>query len=268
MGAGIAQVFATLGATVVLAESGDREAARERVINGLQRAAERDKLGGRTPAEVAARLTVVADIEDLPADADLVIEAVPEVVDLKLDVLHRVEGAVGPQCVIASNTSSLSIAVLAAALDAPHRLVGMHFFNPVPASTLVEIIRTPDTDGTVVDRVRGWVELLGKQEVLVNDSPGFATSRLGVCLGLEAIRMLEEGVADADSIDRAMELGYRHPMGPLRSTDLVGLDVRLAIAEHLASTLGERFAPPQLLRDMVARGDLGRKTGRGFHTWS
>lgn len=267
MGAGIAQVFATLGATVVLAESGDREAARERVINGLQRAAERDKLGGRTPDEVAARLTVVADIEDLPADADLVIEAVPEVVDLKLDVLHRVEGTVGPQCVIASNTSSLSIAVLAAALDAPHRLVGMHFFNPVPASTLVEIIRTPDTDDAVVDRVRGWVELLGKQEVLVNDSPGFATSRLGVCLGLEAIRMLEEGVADADSIDRAMELGYRHPMGPLRSTDLVGLDVRLAIAEHLASTLGERFAPPQLLRDMVANGELGRKTGRGFHTW-
>ena len=268
MGAGIAQVFATLGATVVLAESGDREAARERVINGLQRAAERDKLGGRTPDEVAARLTVVADIEDLPTAADVVIEAVPEVVDLKLDVLHRVEGAVGPQCVIASNTSSLSIAVLAAALDAPRRLVGMHFFNPVPASTLVEIIRTPDTDDAVVDRVRGWVELLGKQEVLVNDSPGFATSRLGVCLGLEAIRMLEEGVADAESIDRAMELGYRHPMGPLRSTDLVGLDVRLAIAEHLASTLGERFAPPQLLRDKVARGDLGRKTGRGFHTWS
>ncbi|KXO91545.1 3-hydroxybutyryl-CoA dehydrogenase (plasmid) [Tsukamurella tyrosinosolvens] len=268
MGAGIAQVFATLGATVVLAESGDREAARERVINGLQRAAERDKLGGRTPDEVAARLTVVADIEDLPAAADVVIEAVPEVVDLKLDVLHRVEGAVGPQCVIASNTSSLSIAVLAAALDAPRRLVGMHFFNPVPASTLVEIIRTPDTDDAVVDRVRGWVELLGKQEVLVNDSPGFATSRLGVCLGLEAIRMLEEGVADAESIDRAMELGYRHPMGPLRSTDLVGLDVRLAIAEHLASTLGERFAPPQLLRDKVANGELGRKTGRGFHTWS
>ena len=267
MGAGIAQVFATLGATVVLAESGDREAARERVINGLQRAAERDKLGGRTPDEVAARLTVVADIEDLPTAADVVIEAVPEVVDLKLDVLHRVEGTVGPQCVIASNTSSLSIAVLAAALDAPHRLVGMHFFNPVPASTLVEIIRTPDTDDAVVDRVRGWVELLGKQEVLVNDSPGFATSRLGVCLGLEAIRMLEEGVADADSIDRAMELGYRHPMGPLRSTDLVGLDVRLAIAEHLASTLGERFAPPQLLRDKVANGELGRKTGRGFHTW-
>ncbi|CAM3898916.1 3-hydroxybutyryl-CoA dehydrogenase [Tsukamurella ocularis] len=238
------------------------------MASGLQRAAERDKLGGATPAEVLARVTVVSAIDELPAGADLVVEAVPEIVDLKLDVLHRIEGTVGPQCVIASNTSSLSIAVLAAALDAPERLVGMHFFNPVPASTLVEIVRTDATAGPVVDRVRGWVELLGKQEVLVNDSPGFATSRLGVCLGLEAIRMLEDGVADAESIDRAMELGYRHPMGPLRSTDLVGLDVRLAIAEHLASTLGERFAPPQLLRDMVARGDLGRKTGRGFHTWS
>ncbi|MGZ9825339.1 3-hydroxyacyl-CoA dehydrogenase family protein [Tsukamurella ocularis] len=268
MGAGIAQVFATLGAAVVIAESGDRSAAAERVATGLQRAAERDKLGGATPAEVLARVTVVSAIDELPAGADLVVEAVPEIVDLKLDVLHRIEGTVGPQCVIASNTSSLSIAVLAAALDAPERLVGMHFFNPVPASTLVEIVRTDATAGPVVDRVRGWVELLGKQEVLVNDSPGFATSRLGVCLGLEAIRMLEDGVADAESIDRAMELGYRHPMGPLRSTDLVGLDVRLAIAEHLASTLGERFAPPQLLRDMVARGDLGRKTGRGFHTWS
>ncbi|NMD55533.1 MULTISPECIES: 3-hydroxyacyl-CoA dehydrogenase family protein [Tsukamurella] len=267
MGAGIAQVFATLGATVVLVESGDRAAAAERVATGLQRAAERDKLGGATPDEVLARVAFAAGIDELPADADVVIEAVPEVIDLKLDVLHRIEGAVGPQCVIASNTSSLSIAALAAALDAPQRLVGMHFFNPVPASTLVEIIRTDDTDAAVVERVRGWVSLLGKQEVLVNDSPGFATSRLGVCLGLEAIRMLEEGVADAESIDRAMELGYRHPMGPLRSTDLVGLDVRLAIAEHLAATLGERFTPPQLLRDMVARGDLGRKSGRGFHTW-
>ncbi|TWS18608.1 3-hydroxyacyl-CoA dehydrogenase family protein [Tsukamurella asaccharolytica] len=268
MGAGIAQVFATLGSSVVIAENGDRAAAAERVATGLQRAAERGTLGGAAPDEVLARVAVAARIDELPTDAEVVVEAVPEIIDLKLDVLHRVEGVVGPQCVIASNTSSLSIAVLAAALDTPSRLVGMHFFNPVPASTLVEIIRTPHTAGEVVDRVRGWVELLGKQEVLVNDSPGFATSRLGVCLGLEAIRMLEEGVADAASIDRAMELGYRHPMGPLRSTDLVGLDVRLAIAEHLTSTLGERFAPPQLLRDMVARGDLGRKTGRGFHTWS
>ncbi len=268
MGAGIAQVFATLGSSVVIAENGDRAAAAERVATGLQRAAERDKLGGQAPDEVLARVAFAAEIDKLPADADVVIEAVPEIADLKVDVLHRIESTVGPQTVVASNTSSLSIAGLAAALENPARLVGMHFFNPVPASTLVEIIRTPATDSAVVDAVRGWVGLLGKQEVLVNDSPGFATSRLGVCLGLEAIRMLEEGVADAESIDRAMELGYRHPMGPLRSTDLVGLDVRLAIAEHLATTLGDRFTPPQLLRDMVDRGELGRKTGRGFHTWS
>jgi 3-hydroxybutyryl-CoA dehydrogenase len=143
----------------------------------------------------------------------------------------------------------------------------MHFFNPVPASSLVEVVRAPGTDDAVVDAVLAWVTALGKSSVLVNDSPGFATSRLGVGLGLEAIRMLEEGVADAESIDRAMELGYRHPMGPLRSSDLVGLDVRLAIAEHLHKTLGDRFAPPQLLRDKVARGELGRKTGQGFYTW-
>jgi len=146
-------------------------------------------------------------------------------------------------------------------------LVGMHFFNPVPASALVEIVVGPQTDEAVRDRARSWAAALRKTAIVVRDSPGFATSRLGVLLGLEAIRMLEEGVADAESIDRAMELGYRHPMGPLRSTDLVGLDVRLAIAEHLRRELGERFAPPQLLRDKVARGELGKKSGQGFYNW-
>lgn len=144
----------------------------------------------------------------------------------------------------------------------------MHFFNPVPASSLVEIVRSTQTDTATVDAVASWVELLGKTAVIVNDAPGFATSRLGVCLGLEAIRMVEEGVASPADIDRAMELGYRHPMGPLRSTDLVGLDVRLAIAEHLANELGERFTPPQLLRDKVSRGELGRKTRHGFYDWT
>jgi 3-hydroxybutyryl-CoA dehydrogenase len=143
----------------------------------------------------------------------------------------------------------------------------MHFFNPVPASALVEVVVGPATADAVRDRAVAWVRTLGKTEVVVRDSPGFATSRLGVLLGLEAIRMLEEGVADAETIDRAMELGYRHPTGPLRSTDLVGLDVRLAIAEHLHHELGDRFAPPRLLRDKVARGELGRKTGRGFFSW-
>ncbi|OZD67527.1 3-hydroxybutyryl-CoA dehydrogenase [Rhodococcus sp. 05-340-1] len=267
MGAGIAQVFAALGSTVVIAEAADQQAALGRVSTGLDRAHERGKLS-EDPAAILARVSTVAGPAELPADLDLIVEAVPEIPSLKVEVLALIDKVASDNTVIASNTSSISIAELGAALSDPSRFIGMHFFNPVPASTLVEIVRAPATSPDVVERVQQWVSLLGKTEVLVNDSPGFATSRLGVCLGLEAIRMLEEGVADAESIDRAMELGYKHPMGPLRSTDLVGLDVRLAIAEHLASTLGDRFTPPQLLRDMVARGDIGRKSGRGFHDWT
>jgi 3-hydroxybutyryl-CoA dehydrogenase len=192
---------------------------------------------------------------------------VPERADLKVAVLAAAESALGPDAVLATNTSSLSVTELAAALRRPARFLGLHFFNPVPASRLVEVVVAPETAPEVVATARTWVRALGKTDVVVRDSPGFASSRLGVLLGLEAIRMLEEGVADAEAIDTAMELGYRHPMGPLRSTDLVGLDVRLAIAEYLASTLGDRFTPPQLLRDKVAAGELGRKTGRGFHTY-
>ena len=268
MGAGIAQVFAGLGGAVTIAESGDAEAALQRVSTGLDRAHERGKLGDQDPATVLARVSVVGAVSSLPPSLDLIVEAVPEIAALKVEVLAAAETVAGERTVIASNTSSMSIAELGAALTDPSRFIGMHFFNPVPASLLVEIVRAPQTRPEVVDSVRAWVSMLGKAEVLVSDSPGFATSRLGVGLGLEAIRMLEEGVADAESIDRAMELGYRHPMGPLRSTDLVGLDVRLAIAEHLASTLGDRFTPPALLREKVARGELGRKTGQGFHTWS
>ncbi len=217
---------------------------------------------------VLDRVTVSGDLARLPSNVDLVVEAVPERVEIKVDVLSRAESVVSDGTVLASNTSSLSIAELGAALREPGRFLGMHFFNPVPASALVEVVTAPATRDVVTDRVREWVRALGKTDVVVRDSPGFATSRLGVLLGLEAIRMLEEGVADAKAIDDAMELGYRHPMGPLRSTDLVGLDVRLAIAEHLHSTLGERFAPPQLLRDKVAAGELGRKSGRGFYDWS
>ncbi|MBW0293050.1 MULTISPECIES: 3-hydroxyacyl-CoA dehydrogenase family protein [Rhodococcus] len=268
MGAGIAQVFASLGGAVTIAESGDTAAALQRVSAGLDRAHERGKLDDQDPATVLARVSTVDAVTSLPPSLDLIVEAVPEIAALKVEVLAAAETVAGESTVIASNTSSMSIAELGAALTDPGRFIGMHFFNPVPASLLVEIVRAPQTRPEVVDSVRAWVSMLGKAEVLVNDSPGFATSRLGVGLGLEAIRMLEEGVADAESIDRAMELGYRHPMGPLRSTDLVGLDVRLAIAEHLASTLGDRFAPPALLREKVARGELGRKTGQGLHTWS
>lgn len=268
MGAGIAQVFAAAGAAVTIAESNRdaAESARERVASGLRRANEKGSFTGDLERTLD-RVDTVTSITELPGDSGLVIEAVPEDLAAKIQVLSIVEKVVEPTAVMASNTSSLSITELAAVLDHPQRFLGMHFFNPVPASLLVEIVRAPETTGDVVRSVLAWVHALDKSEVVVRDSPGFATSRLGVALGLEAIRMLEEGVADAESIDRAMELGYRHPMGPLRSTDLVGLDVRLAIAEHLHTTLGERFRPPQLLRDKVAHRDLGRKTGQGFYAW-
>jgi 3-hydroxybutyryl-CoA dehydrogenase len=269
MGAGIAQGFLLAGARVEVVEAGDTaaDAARGRIADGLEEAARRGKLGGDDVGATFARLSLVDSAADLAPGTGLVVEAVPERPDLKVAVLTAAETALGADAVLATNTSSLSITELAAALQRPDRFLGMHFFNPVPASKLVEVVVAPETAPDVVESARRWVRALGKTDVVVKDSPGFASSRLGVLLGLEAIRMLEEGVADAEAIDTAMELGYRHPMGPLRSTDLVGLDVRLAIAEYLAGTLGDRFDPPQLLRDKVAAGELGRKTGRGFHDY-
>ncbi|MFD3688526.1 3-hydroxyacyl-CoA dehydrogenase family protein [Nocardiopsis sp. NPDC058631] len=268
MGAGIVQQFLTAGADVVLVEATAQaaEAGRARVASGLDGARARGKIDAE-PAAYLARLRTVTDAADIPAGTGLVVEAVPERPELKIAVLAAAEAAVGEDTVLASNTSSLSVTELAAALKRPRRFLGTHFFNPVPASKLVEIVVAPETDPGVLASVRGWVAALGKTEIVVRDAPGFATSRLGVMLGLEAIRMVEEGVASPADIDTAMELGYRHPMGPLRLTDLVGLDVRLAIAEHLASELGDRFTPPDLLRRMVAEGKLGKKTGQGFHTW-
>lgn len=269
MGAGIAQSFAAAGSSVVVLEHDDATAAvaLDRIAAGLRRAAQRGVLGELAVSDVSGRVTAVSSTAELPYDADLVVEAVPEDAALKARLLVAAEQAVGEGCVLATNTSSLPVTELATALRRPGRFLGMHFFNPVPVSALVELVLAPETTRGTLDAAVGWTHSLGKQEVVVQDSPGFASSRLGLALGLEAIRMLEEGVADAEAIDTAMRLGYRHPMGPLRLTDLVGLDVRLAIAEHLHATLGERFAPPRLLREKVARGELGRKTGQGFHRW-
>ncbi|MFW6694577.1 3-hydroxyacyl-CoA dehydrogenase family protein [Streptomyces sp. MAR4 CNX-425] len=271
MGAGIAQSFATAGSRVVIVESGaDAAAALERVAGGLRRAAERGRLAaGTDPEEVRSRVRAVRSVEELAAgpEPELVVEAVPEDAALKARVLAAAERAVGPDAVLATNTSSLSVTELAAALARPGRFLGMHFFNPVPASELVELVTAAETGPAALAAAHGWTRTLGKTAVVVRDSPGFASSRLGVALGLEAIRMAEEGVAAPADIDAAMRLGYKHPMGPLRLTDLVGLDVRLAIAEHLCRTLGDRFAPPELLRAKVARGELGRKAGQGFYTW-
>ncbi|MFE7760480.1 3-hydroxyacyl-CoA dehydrogenase family protein [Streptomyces sp. NPDC057438] len=260
MGAGIAQSFAAAGSSVVVVEqdADATDAALARIAAGLRRA------GGE---EAGPRVTAVASVTELPRDADLVVEAVPEDAALKARLLAAAEQAVGEWCVLASNTSALSVTDLAASLRHPGRFLGMHFFNPVPVSALIELVVAPDTTGDTLESAVRWTRALGKQEVVVGDSPGFASSRLGLALGLEAIRMVEEGVAAPDAIDSAMTLGYKHPTGPLRLTDLVGLDVRLAIAEHLHATLGERFAPPRLLREKVARGELGRKSGQGFYSW-
>jgi 3-hydroxybutyryl-CoA dehydrogenase len=260
MGGGIAHAFVVVGAavTVVETDAASATAARARIDASLART---DAEGVR----VAGTFDVVTDAAALTA-CRLVVEAVPELVDLKHDVLRAIAAA-APSAVIGSNTSSLSIDGLADALPDPSRLVGLHFFNPVPVSALVEVVVGPRTAPGLVDDARGWVAGLGKTAITVKDSPGFASSRLGVAIALEAMRMLEDGVADAVDIDTAMTLGYRHPVGPLRTTDLVGLDVRLSIAEHLERELGPRFAPPRVLRDKVAAGELGRKTGQGFYTW-
>ncbi|MRX44016.1 3-hydroxyacyl-CoA dehydrogenase family protein [Agromyces kandeliae] len=267
MGAGIAHAFLLAGSrvTVVERDADAAEAARTRVLDSVAASVARGTTD-ETADALGARFGVATDVADF-AGSDLVVEAVPEDLDLKVDALTRVEAALGADAALASNTSSISIDELAGRLDRPERFLGLHFFNPVPASALVEIVRGTATDGALVEEARGWVEAIGKAPIVVHDAPGFASSRLGVALGLEAIRMLEEGVASAEDIDTAMVLGYKHPVGPLRLTDLVGLDVRLGIAEYLAGELGERFEPPALLRRMVAEGKLGRKTGEGFHLW-
>jgi 3-hydroxybutyryl-CoA dehydrogenase len=267
MGAGIAHAFLLAGARVVVVERDDEQAdaASERVRAALHASVDR---GATTETEdvIAGRLRLATDVTAF-SGSDLVVEAVPEDFALKRDALRRVEGVLGANAVVASNTSSMSIDDLASGLTRPGAFLGLHFFNPVPASSLVEIVLGQATSPELAATAVGWVRALGKTPVTVRDAPGFASSRLGVAIALEAIRMLEEGVASADDIDAAMVLGYRFPIGPLRLTDQVGLDVRLGIAEYLHEKLGERFAPPQLLRDKVAAGDLGRKSGRGFFDW-
>lgn len=269
MGAGIAHALLLAGSSVTVVERDDAEAsvARSRVERAVTASARRGQVSD--PGEVLARLDPVAGTAGAGlAGADLVIEAVPEDVDLKLAALRAVEEAVAADTVIASNTSSISLAVLGQSLARPERLLGLHFFNPVPASRLVEVVMAAATAPELRDRAAGWVGALGKTAVVVRDVPGFASSRLGVALGLEAIRMVEAGVAAPEDIDAAMSLGYGHPTGPLRLTDMVGLDVRLGIARYLERELGDRFTPPRLLVDLVERGHLGRKTGRGFYDWT
>jgi 3-hydroxybutyryl-CoA dehydrogenase len=270
MGHGIAYVAVASGYEVRLADADATTLATgiRRVGEAFDKAIERGKATTWARDEGLRRLTSAASAGDAARDADLVIEAVPERLDLKQAIFTELERSVSADAILASNTSSLSISRIAEKLEHPQRVVGLHFFNPVPVMKLLEIVRGERTSDRVIDSARSFATSLGKTPIVVRDTPGFATSRLGVVLGLEAIRMLEQGVASAEDIDRAMELGYNHPMGPLRLTDVVGLDVRLAIAAHLHATLGDdTYAPPALLRRLVSEGKLGKKSGQGFYSW-
>jgi 3-hydroxybutyryl-CoA dehydrogenase len=270
MGHGIAQTAALAGYHVTL-----RDVSRDALVRGIEaiernlaKGISRGKLTEDDRDQALQRIRGAVQLTET-ASADLVIEAAPEVLEIKQGILREVESLAQKPFIFASNTSSLSITEIARASQNPERVVGMHFFNPVHIMRLVEIVRGQETSEETVETAREVGRRLKKEPITVRDVPGFASSRLGVALGLEAMRMLEQGVASAKDIDTAMELGYNHPMGPLRLTDLVGLDVRLAIAEYLHTALAsETFRPPEILRRMVREGKLGKKTSEGFYKWN
>jgi 3-hydroxybutyryl-CoA dehydrogenase len=270
MGAGIAQVCAQAGARVLLqdVEQPFVDKGLARVKESLATGVQKQKLTQQAADAALARLSTTTDRAAAARGADLVIEAVPEVLDLKNSLFRELAALCKPATVLATNTSSLSLAKVFAGVQGPGRCIGMHFFNPPPIMKLLEVVRAKATAQPTIDAVLAFAAQCGKEPILVQDSPGFASSRLGVCLGLEAIRMVEAGVASAEDIDKAMVLGYGHPMGPLRLTDLVGLDVRMAIADYLKKELDHPgFEVPKLMRDMVAQNKLGKKTGQGFSKW-
>lgn len=269
MGQGIAQVAAAAGHAVKLFDASRErsQAALAAIAAQLEKLVAKGKIASDDSAATIARIEITASVVDASEKADIVIEAIPEDMNLKVALFREVVAHAPAHTILASNTSSLSITELGARIGAKDRTVGLHFFNPPPVMELLEIVRGLETSAAVIDKAQQLAIGLGKTPIVVRDTAGFASSRLGVILGAEAIRMLETGVASARDIDRAMELGYRHPMGPLKLTDLVGLDVRLSILEHLQREIGEQFRPPGLLRMMVRAGKLGKKTGEGFYVW-
>jgi 3-hydroxybutyryl-CoA dehydrogenase len=269
MGRGIAGACALAGhdTAVFDADPDAQRAVRGHVESSWGRAIDKGKLTSEAAEQARHRLRVAERLKDA-AHVDIAIEAVPEALDLKRMIFSELDDLCPPRTLLATNTSSLSITKIAHATGRRDRVIGIHFFNPVAAMPLVEIVRGRETSRETESRALDFARSLGKEPVLVFDSPGFATSRLGVALGLEAMRMVEEGIAGAEDIDRALELGYGHRMGPLKTSDLVGLDVRLAIAETLSAELpSERFTPPEILRTLVAEGHTGRKSGEGFYRW-
>ena len=271
MGRGIAQVCAMAGYATVLNDisSETLAQAQQQIERNLQKGVERGKVSLDTQQNCLTNLSFSTDLIETIEDAEMVIEAVPENMALKKQLLNTVDEHTPEHCIIGTNTSSLSIADLANSTSDASRVIGMHFFNPVHIMKLLEIVYVPELTGNdVISATEHFAESIGKTSILVKNAPGFATSRLGIALGMEAIRMLEEGVASAEDIDTAMVLGYKHPIGPLKLTDLVGLDVRMDIGTYLAEQLSNpAFEPPKLLRSLVEQGKLGKKSGEGFYRW-
>ena len=270
MGHGIAQVAAASGYDVLMRDID--EASTERGMKSIERnlakGIERGKVTEQEREETLARIRATTDFAEI-GESDLVIEAAPENLELKQTLLRQTEELVMSHCIFATNTSSLSISQISKVSNRPAHVVGMHFFNPVHIMRLVEIVVSNETSDETTATAREVAQRMKKEPIVVRDVPGFASSRLGVTLGLEAMRMVEQGVASARDIDTAMELGYNHPVGPLKLTDMVGLDVRLSIAEYLHETLeSETFRPPDILRRMVSEGKLGKKSGEGFYKWN
>ncbi|HEX5703127.1 MAG TPA: 3-hydroxyacyl-CoA dehydrogenase family protein [Pyrinomonadaceae bacterium] len=270
MGHGIAQVAAASGYDVLMRDLDEASTQRgmKSIERNLAKGIERGKVTEQERDETLSRIRVTTDFAEI-GESDLVIEAAPENLELKQGLLRQTEELVTSNCIFATNTSSLSINEIAKVSNRPADVVGMHFFNPVHIMRLVEIVVSSETSDETTATVREVAQRMKKEPIVVRDVPGFASSRLGVTLGLEAMRMVEQGVASARDIDTAMELGYNHPVGPLKLTDMVGLDVRLSIAEYLHETLeSETFRPPDILRRMVSEGKLGKKSGEGFYKWN
>jgi 3-hydroxybutyryl-CoA dehydrogenase len=270
MGHGIAQVAAASGYDVLMSDIDEASTQRgmKSIERNLAKGIERGKVTEQERDETLSRIRATTDFVEI-GESDLVIEAAPENLELKQTLLRQTEELVTSNCIFATNTSSLSIGEIAKVSNRPTSVVGMHFFNPVHIMRLVEIVVSNETSDETTATVREVAQRMKKEPIVVRDVPGFASSRLGVTLGLEAMRMVEQGVASARDIDTAMELGYNHPVGPLKLTDMVGLDVRLSIAEYLHETLeSETFRPPDILRRMVSEGKLGKKSGEGFYKWN
>jgi 3-hydroxybutyryl-CoA dehydrogenase len=271
MGAGIAQVCAQAGWETRLYDAFPEglDAGITRIDAFWDSGISRGKTTPEQKSEWSANLSAVADLAEAVADVDLVIEAVPEIIELKRSIFADLSELAPAEAVLGTNTSGLRISDIAGATSRPDKVVGMHFFNPVPIMKLLELVRHDDISDSTIEFARSVGAAMGKTTILVNDVPGFATSRLGVVLGNEAIRMLADGVASASDIDTAMRLGYKHPMGPLELSDLVGLDVRRDILNNLAEAFDDdSYRPHPLLDRLVESGDLGKKSGKGIYDWS